>query len=190
MSLYSHIQGKLQKHQAFEAEVVANKDRIFSSISMGRGRWFVMMVMIKGAWVVVGVKKFDGVHRNWGFVNPGSNPGIKNIICRATISPLCVALAFMQTFLSSCVAEIVPPSQCAAFPSTALIDNNECMNHEAEVSDYTDSLKEQWDLLLEKIEEKTQKLREANQQQQFNEAVNDMDFWLGEVHFMRFPPLK
>lgn len=34
---------------------------------------------------------------------------------------------------------------------------------------------------MEKIEEKTQKLREANQQQQFNEAVNDMDFWLGEV---------
>lgn len=68
---------------------------------------------------------------------------------------------------------------------TALIDNNECMKHEAEVSDYTDSLREQWDLLLEKIEEKTQKLREANQQQQFNEAVNDMDFWLGEVRHAR-----
>ncbi len=55
------------------------------------------------------------------------------------------------------------------------------MGHETEVSGCTDSLKEQWELLLEKIEEKTQKLREANQQQQFNEAVNDMDFWLGEV---------
>ena len=31
------IQGKLQKHQAFEAEVVANKDRIFSTIAMGQG---------------------------------------------------------------------------------------------------------------------------------------------------------
>lgn len=64
---------------------------------------------------------------------------------------------------------------------TVLIDNNECMSHEAEVSGYTESLREQWELLLERIEEKTQKLREANQQQQFNEAVNDMDFWLGEV---------
>ena len=62
-----------------------------------------------------------------------------------------------------------------------LLDSNECMGHETEVSGYTASLKDQWEQLLEKIEEKTQKLREANQQQQFNEAVNDMDFWLGEV---------
>ncbi len=46
---------------------------------------------------------------------------------------------------------------------------------------YIDSLQDQWQRLLEHIEEKTQKLREANQQQQFNEAVNDMDFWLGDV---------
>lgn len=68
-------------------------------------------------------------------------------------------------------------------PNAALLDNNEHMSHEAEVTGYTESLKEQWDVLLEKIEEKAQKLREANQQQQFNEAVNDMDFWLGEVTF-------
>ena len=61
------------------------------------------------------------------------------------------------------------------------MDNSECMGHEAEVTGFTESLREQWVQLLEKIEEKTQKLREANQQQQFNEAVNDMDFWLGEV---------
>lgn len=30
------LQGKLQKHQAFEAEVVANKERIFSAIAMGQ----------------------------------------------------------------------------------------------------------------------------------------------------------
>ncbi len=55
------------------------------------------------------------------------------------------------------------------------------MKHEDEVSECIESIKEQWDVLLEKIEKKTQKLREANQQQQFNEAVNDMDFWLGGV---------
>ena len=32
------VQGKLQKHQAFEAEVVANKERIFSAISMGESQ--------------------------------------------------------------------------------------------------------------------------------------------------------
>jgi hypothetical protein len=33
----NYLQGKLQKHQAFDAEVVANKDRIFSTITMGQG---------------------------------------------------------------------------------------------------------------------------------------------------------
>ena len=32
------VQGKLQKHQAFEAEVIANKDRIFATISMGQSK--------------------------------------------------------------------------------------------------------------------------------------------------------
>lgn len=64
---------------------------------------------------------------------------------------------------------------------TALIDNNECIGHEAEVSNYVEALQEQWEGLLEKINEKTQKLREANQQQQFNEAAKDLDFWLSEV---------
>ena len=32
----TNLPGKLQKHQAFEAEVVANKDRIFSTIAMGQ----------------------------------------------------------------------------------------------------------------------------------------------------------
>ena len=62
-----------------------------------------------------------------------------------------------------------------------LVDNSECPHHETEFLEAISSLQEQWQHLLEKIEEKTQKLREANQQQQFNEAVNDMDFWLGDV---------
>ena len=32
------VQGKLQKHQAFEAEVAANEDRIFSAINMGKSK--------------------------------------------------------------------------------------------------------------------------------------------------------
>ena len=68
--------------------------------------------------------------------------------------------------------------------NTALIDNNECIGHEAEVSNYVETLQEQWEGLLEKINEKTQKLREANQQQQFNEAAKDLDFWLSEVIYI------
>lgn len=116
----------MQKHQAFEAEVVANKDRIFSTIGMGQGELY-----------------------QYNYYYKCSNSSNSRM-------PLSTLIA-------------------------ALIENNECVNHEAEVSGFTDSLKEQWEVLLEKIEEKTQKLREANQQQQFNEAVNDMDFWLGEV---------
>lgn len=65
--------------------------------------------------------------------------------------------------------------------TTALIDNSDCIGHEAEVINYVKDLREQWEGILEKINEKTQKLREANQQQQFNEAAKDLDFWLSEV---------
>lgn len=76
------------------------------------------------------------------------------------------------------------------------------MGKEEEVEEVTTTLSTQWDLLLEKIRDKTQKLREANQQQQFNQvsvgqllhlshkvifsdslpqSVSDLDFWLGGV---------
>ena len=111
------LQGKLQKHQAFDAEVVANKDRIFSTITIGQG-----------------------IKINCFFV----------ITCA-------ISLLFL----------------------TALLDNNECVGCEAEVSGHIETLEERWAELLDKIAEKGQKLREANQQQQYNEAVKDIDFWLG-----------
>ena len=55
------------------------------------------------------------------------------------------------------------------------------MGRETEVSTHIKRLGDQWEGLLSAIAEKTQKLKEANQQQQFNEAIKDMDFWLGEV---------
>lgn len=54
--------------------------------------------------------------------------------------------------------------------SVALIDNHECMGREEEVSRVTEALSSQWEALLEHIQHKTQKLREANQQQQFNQV--------------------
>ena len=49
------------------------------------------------------------------------------------------------------------------------------------MSSHIKDLTRQWEQLLAKLGEKTQKLKEANQQQQFNQGVKDIDFWLGEV---------
>ena len=44
-----------------------------------------------------------------------------------------------------------------------------------------DFLRDQWDKLAAKTKQKTQKLKEASQELQFNTAAKDMDFWLAEV---------
>ena len=44
------------------------------------------------------------------------------------------------------------------------------MGREEEVGRLTEALSSQWEVLLERIRDKTQKLREANQQQQFNQV--------------------
>ena len=62
-----------------------------------------------------------------------------------------------------------------------LIDTRQCAGSEKAVEDHIASLQEQWDELLAKLGEKSQKLKEANQQQQFNTSVKDLDYWLGEV---------
>ena len=42
-------------------------------------------------------------------------------------------------------------------------------------------LQQQWEYLVQKSSEKSQHLKESNQQQQFNTNVKELDFWLGEV---------
>ena len=48
--------------------------------------------------------------------------------------------------------------------------NHECMGREEEVGELTAALSTEWEELLQHIRDKTQKLREANQQQQFNQV--------------------
>lgn len=43
------------------------------------------------------------------------------------------------------------------------------------------ALDEQWNFLVNKSAEKSQKLKEANKQQNFNTGIKDFDFWLSEV---------
>lgn len=40
---------------------------------------------------------------------------------------------------------------------------------------------DQWQFLVQKSAEKSQKLKEANKQQNFNTGIKDFDFWLSEV---------
>lgn len=46
---------------------------------------------------------------------------------------------------------------------------------------------DQWQFLVQKSAEKSQKLKEANKQQNFNTGIKDFDFWLSEVTPRGFP---
>lgn len=109
-------QSKLQKHEAFEAEVTAHKERIFAIISSGEGIITLILLMII------------------------------NLHAHAD-----------------------------------LIESHQCVGREAEVRTHIEALQEQWHTLVARSAEKTQKLREANQQQRFNEGIKELDFWLEEM---------
>ena len=113
------MQSKLQKHEAFEAEVAAHKEGIFTIISAGEG------------WPV--------------------KPSHSTLSCTTPLYP------------------------------TDLIDNQQCIGREDEVRTRIEALQEQWQALVAKSAEKTQKLREANQQQRFNEGIKELNFWLEEM---------
>uniref|UniRef100_A0A4W3JFT4 Spectrin alpha, non-erythrocytic 1 n=1 Tax=Callorhinchus milii TaxID=7868 RepID=A0A4W3JFT4_CALMI len=95
----TNIQSKHQKHQAFEAELQANADRIRGVIDMGK----------------------------------------------------------------------------------SLIDRGACAGSEDAVQVRLAELAKQWEYLVRKSAEKSQKLKEANKQQNFNTGIKDFDFWLSEV---------
>lgn len=56
-------------------------------------------------------------------------------------------------------------------------DDSVCVFVQARLS----ALDEQWQFLVNKSAEKSQKLKEANKQQNFNTGIKDFDFWLSEV---------
>uniref|UniRef100_A0A8C7J5H5 Spectrin alpha, non-erythrocytic 1 n=1 Tax=Oncorhynchus kisutch TaxID=8019 RepID=A0A8C7J5H5_ONCKI len=58
----------------------------------------------------------------------------------------------------------------------ALIQRGACAGSEDAVQVHT-----QWQFLVNKSAEKSQKLKEANKQQNFNTGIKDFDFWLSEV---------
>ncbi|KAL4609564.1 spectrin alpha chain, non-erythrocytic 1-like isoform X10 [Arapaima gigas] len=63
----------------------------------------------------------------------------------------------------------------------SLISRGACAGSEDAVKARLDTLNDQWQLLVSKSGEKSQKLKEANKQQNFNTGIKDFDFWLSEV---------
>ncbi|KAL8606296.1 hypothetical protein ACOMHN_024191 [Nucella lapillus] len=65
-----------------------------------------------------------------------------------------------------------------------LIDHRQCAGSEEAVQTRLESLASQWEDLVAKSSEKSEKLKEASRQQTYNAGVKDMEFWLGEVEQM------
>lgn len=65
-----------------------------------------------------------------------------------------------------------------------LIDQRQCAGSEDAVQNRIESLLNQWEDLVTKSAEKSDKLKEASRQQTYNAGVKDIDFWLGEVEQM------
>jgi len=65
-----------------------------------------------------------------------------------------------------------------------LIDQRQCAGSEDAVQNRLESLLSQWEDLVAKSAEKSEKLKEASRQQTYNAGVKDIDFWLGEVEQM------
>uniref|UniRef100_A0A4W5NL36 Spectrin alpha, non-erythrocytic 1 n=1 Tax=Hucho hucho TaxID=62062 RepID=A0A4W5NL36_9TELE len=63
----------------------------------------------------------------------------------------------------------------------SLIQRGACAGSEDAVQSRLGALDEQWQFLVNKSAEKSQKLKEANKQQNFNTGIKDFDFWLSEV---------
>ncbi|XP_060596253.1 spectrin alpha chain, non-erythrocytic 1-like isoform X2 [Ruditapes philippinarum] len=66
----------------------------------------------------------------------------------------------------------------------ALIDQKQCAGSEEAVQARLESLASQWETLVAKSAEKSDKLKEASRQQTYNAGVKDIEFWLGEVEQM------
>ena len=73
---------------------------------------------------------------------------------------------------------------------TGLIEQRKCAGSEEIVKERITKLQQQWEYLVQKSGEKSQHLKESNQQQQFNTNVKKLDFWLGEVRGLKYFSLE
>ncbi|CAH8478758.1 unnamed protein product [Schistosoma rodhaini] len=62
-----------------------------------------------------------------------------------------------------------------------LKQKNQCMGQESAVEERIAKLANQWDNLVNRSHEKSEKLQEANRQAAYNAGIKDIEFWLGEM---------
>ncbi|VDP84941.1 unnamed protein product [Echinostoma caproni] len=62
-----------------------------------------------------------------------------------------------------------------------LIANEQCKGQENIVQERIEKLADQWDHLVNRSKEKSEKLQEANRQAQYDAGIKDIEFWLGEM---------
>ena len=96
-----------------------------------------------------------------------------------------------QFFLFPGKVELVTRKQVVfllTFPLfyAGLIEQRKCAGSEEIVKERITKLQQQWEYLVQKSSEKSQHLKESNQQQQFNNNVKELDFWLGEVRNIKY----
>ncbi|TGZ69187.1 hypothetical protein CRM22_003879 [Opisthorchis felineus] len=62
-----------------------------------------------------------------------------------------------------------------------LIQNDQCKGQEDIVRERIEKLANQWDHLVNRAKEKSEKLQEANRQAAYDAGIKDIEFWLGEM---------
>ncbi|CAL8071830.1 unnamed protein product [Calicophoron daubneyi] len=62
-----------------------------------------------------------------------------------------------------------------------LIQNEQCKGQEDIVEERIEKLANQWDNLVNRSKEKSEKLQEANRQAAYDAGIKDIEFWLGEM---------
>ncbi|CAH8834837.1 unnamed protein product [Trichobilharzia szidati] len=62
-----------------------------------------------------------------------------------------------------------------------LKQKNQCKGQESAVEERIAKLANQWDNLVNRSHEKSEKLQEANRQAAYNAGIKDIEFWLGEM---------
>ncbi|KAF5401772.1 Spectrin alpha chain non-erythrocytic [Paragonimus heterotremus] len=62
-----------------------------------------------------------------------------------------------------------------------LIQNDQCKGQEGIVQERIEKLANQWDHLVNRSKEKSEKLQEANRQAAYDAGIKDIEFWLGEM---------
>ena len=84
------------------------------------------------------------------------------------------------------------PEQGLGFGSgQKLMKKGQCMGQDTAVDERINKLADEWDYLVNKSKDKSEKLQEANRQAVYNAGLKDIEFWLGEVeHSMSSPDYR